>query len=236
MVTYSPTRRACIAHVPGTKYGKLLVLPVPPERVNGRQHWHVLCDCGTARLAMAKSVARGLTTSCGCVRKQNARKHGACAGRAHGALPMAEYQIWQAMLARCGNARSVGWKDYGGRGIRVCDEWAASFPSFLQHIGPRPSQDHSVDRIDNDGDYRPGNVRWATRFEQASNRRSSRLVELDGHTMCFSDAARRLGYSDSHALDAAILRGDVNEATMKQLPRRHAASRAGHCIAKAKSR
>jgi hypothetical protein len=85
-----------------------------------------------------------------------------------------EYDAWQAMKQRCSNPRLRTWKDYGGRGIRVCDEWRASFFAFFDHIGPRPSSKHSVDRIDVNGHYEPGNVRWATPLEQARNRRVCR--------------------------------------------------------------
>lgn len=82
-----------------------------------------------------------------------------------------EYKAWIAMRQRCANPRASGYRHYGGRGIRVCDEWEHSFAAFLECVGPRPSPEHSIDRIDVDGHYEPGNVRWATINEQASNRR-----------------------------------------------------------------
>jgi hypothetical protein len=94
-------------------------------------------------------------------------KHGA--KRADGGTP--EYDAWIQAKNRCNNYRSENYKDYGGRGIRMWPGWLNNFPAFYKHIGPRPSPKHSLDRIDNDGHYEPGNIRWATAKEQAANKR-----------------------------------------------------------------
>lgn len=97
----------------------------------------------------------------------------------HGMYKSPEYAAWESMVARCNR---VGWKryaDYGGRGIRVCPQWAASFLAFFESVGPRPSAKHSLDRIDNDADYTPSNVRWATRAQQMRNRRNTKVNEED---------------------------------------------------------
>ena len=92
-------------------------------------------------------------------------------GKTHGLSHMPEYRIWKGMLARCHNSKSPNWEDYGGRGIKVL---FASFEEFFAEIGPRPSPDLSVDRIDNDGNYESGNIRWAIRSQQAKNKRTSK--------------------------------------------------------------
>lgn len=93
-----------------------------------------------------------------------------------------EYRAWQTMRLRCTNPRNRAWKDYGGRGITICDAWLSDPAAFIAHIGPKPSPKHELDRIDNSRGYEPGNVRWATRKENCRNRRSNVRLTLDGQT------------------------------------------------------
>ena len=109
-----------------------------------------------------------------------------------------EYRTWRAMKARCHNTIDPKCANYGGRGIRVCERWANSFEAFLEDMGRKPSPRHSIDRVDNDGNYEPSNCRWATPKEQANNqrlKRSARMVEWNGKTQTMSDWARELGIS-----------------------------------------
>lgn len=101
--------------------------------------------------------------------------------------------IWRGMIYRCTRESSPSWPHYGGRGIRVCDRWVHSFDDFVADVGVRPSLAHSIDRIDNDGHYEPGNVRWATRTEQAYNRRDTVWVSLEGEARSISDWSDRTG-------------------------------------------
>jgi hypothetical protein len=105
------------------------------------------------------------------------------------------YQAWADTIRRCHDPRHWHFDSYGARGIEVCPEWRASFEAFAWHIGPRPSSNHSLDRIDNDRGYEPGNVRWATREEQMSNTRRNRRITFAGRTMTLSQWARELGTS-----------------------------------------
>jgi hypothetical protein len=105
----------------------------------------------------------------------------------------AEYFAWAAMKARCYNPSHPGYARYGERGIRICDRWLESFDNFLADMGPRLSPEHSIDRIDNDGDYAPENCRWATRREQACNRSSNVRLEYAGESMVLKDWAARTG-------------------------------------------
>lgn len=91
-----------------------------------------------------------------------------------------EYRAWHSMISRCENPAVPKYKHYGARGIRVCDEWRKSYPAFLAHLGRKPSPDHSLDRIDNDGNYEPGNVKWSTREEQRNNQRDIRGRRANG--------------------------------------------------------
>jgi len=107
------------------------------------------------------------------------------------------YVIWVGMIQRCTNQRSTTYRNYGGRGIRVCPEWLSSLEAFAQHMGPRPSPKHSIDRIDVNGHYEPGNVRWATPQEQQRNRRDNHLLTLGAETMTLAEWAVRLGIPES---------------------------------------
>ena len=116
-------------------------------------------------------------------------------GDATGGVRSAEYNIWQGMRQRCGNTNNQSYAWYGGRGIRVCAEWQGSFEKFLAYMGRRPSSGHSIDRIDNDKGYEPGNVRWATTAEQSRNRSLNVMIEHDGRSACLEDWAAELGVS-----------------------------------------
>lgn len=104
-----------------------------------------------------------------------------------------EYDAWSTMKYRCNCATSASYRNYGGRGIRVCDEWNRSFKAFLRDVGPRPSKEHSIDRINNSGNYEPGNVRWATKAEQGRNRRTNVMVTYGGITLCIKDWSKITG-------------------------------------------
>lgn len=104
-----------------------------------------------------------------------------------------EYRHWINMKSRCNTASSTGHENYGGRGIRVCEEWNKSFRAFYNSMGPRPSAGHSLDRIDVNGNYEPGNCRWATASEQARNWRDNHLIEAFGTRMSITEAAERAG-------------------------------------------
>lgn len=122
-------------------------------------------------------------------RWKNRVKH----GHAIGGRSTPEFRAWMSMLDRCQRESHHSYHRYGGRGIKVCAEWAESFQAFFDHIGPRPSSGHSLDRKDNDRGYEPGNVRWATRLEQASNQSTLRLLTYKGRTLSLSEWAREVG-------------------------------------------
>lgn len=136
----------------------------------------------------------------------------------------AERAAWRGMLYRCFDQDSAAYRNYGGRGITVCPEWMGSFDAFLSHVGPKPSPEHSLDRIDVNGDYAPGNVRWATRLEQRRNRRDSRLTTIGGRSMALVDWSRESGVPFSTLYnrirkgippEVAILRGDLRRGHIK---------------------
>ena len=111
----------------------------------------------------------------------------------HGLTRSPEYSAWAGMIGRCSNPRNPKWHRYGGRGISVCLEWRSSFLAFFQHIGPRPRVGLTLDRIDNDGNYEPGNVRWATRRQQQGNSCKAKPTLFRGEILPISEIARRVG-------------------------------------------
>lgn len=113
----------------------------------------------------------------------------------------AEYGAWCAMKKRCYLKTNPSYKSYGGRGIVVCNEWIDDFAAFFRHIGPRPSLNHSLDRIDVNGNYEPGNVRWATAREQACNRRDTRMLDFRGEKIVAKHLAMRFGLTTTHMYD-----------------------------------
>jgi hypothetical protein len=156
----------------GRVFSRLTVVRLSHKDRHGYTHWLCRCECGNEKTILGASLRSGATKSCRCWNQEAGAqrvKHGC----ARSGQTTAEHRAWVEMRQRCSNPRRVGWKYYGGRGIRVCWRWLSldGFQNFLEDMGPRPSPEHSLDRIDNDSHYEPGNVRWATKTEQSKNRR-----------------------------------------------------------------
>lgn len=158
----------------GQRFGRLVVLHRVQNQGMNRQ-WLCHCDCGIEKVIGGRHLTSGKTLSCGCYRSENKPnlKH----GQRHSWV----YKTWCGIKYRCDNQNATGYKNYGGRGIRICDEWRNDFVAFYEHVLALPNfgePGYSLDRINNDGDYAPGNVRWATSSLQATNRRK-RALERD---------------------------------------------------------
>lgn len=164
-----------------------LVAVEPDVTTSGR--WWFRCDCGTIKSIRATHVTAKAIRSCGCLNREAATARRLIHGQSHTAL----YLVWQMIISRCENPTVVGYDNYGGRGIRICDQWRDSFETFSKDIGLRPTPYHSIDRINTDGNYEPGNCRWATRAEQARNTRRNHNITWDGQTLCLVDWAKKLG-------------------------------------------
>jgi hypothetical protein len=169
----------------GKTFGQLTVLQCDSVPGAKTTRWKCICSCGNIKSVSAGELKSGGTKSCGCRKLLLATKHGL--------YKTAEYAIWHTMKARCLNPKDQGYKGYGGRGIGIHEPWVNDFMAFYNYVGPRPTPLHSIDRINNNGNYEPGNVRWATRKEQSRNKSHTRLITFDGETMCLTDWAQRLG-------------------------------------------
>lgn len=168
----------------GQRFGMLVAIAFADKRdSHGRRLWLCLCSCGKEKLVAVADLTSGNSKSCGCLNNMPEQRHYMS--------NTPEHRAWSAIRGRC-TPGNKSYKDYGARGIYVCERWQ-KFENFYADMGPRPSPDHSIDRIDNDGPYSPENCRWATQKEQNSNRRSVVLLTFNGKTLTASDWSRETG-------------------------------------------
>lgn len=175
----------------GRVSGQLTVIARAPQRaINGEVMWECLCDCGGTVAASGAHLRQERVTSCGCAQRAS--------WVIDGVSRLVEQRTWYGILARCFNVRNANYARYGGRGISVHPDWIGleGWPRFFAHVGPRPSSAHSIDRFpDNNGNYEPGNVRWATGSEQQANKRTTHLIEYNGEKLPLKVMAKKYGIS-----------------------------------------
>lgn len=185
---------------------------ISPSHQDARQNWmwNCRCHCGRMFTTRATAVAKGTQKGCGCIAKS----------MRHGMLGTPEYNAWSAMKDRCSNANSPVFHRYGGRGISLCERWN-DFKLFLEDMGARPTADHELDRIDNDGNYCQKNCRWATRIQQMRNISKNRMLTKGGVTRCLSEWAEIIGVSHQ-CIRVRLSRGmSEEEALTKELMSQH---------------
>lgn len=172
----------------GDVFGRLKVLVLRAANKSGAYYHLCLCDCGKEKLIMSSNLTRGKSKSCGCLSKEITSARAST----HGKSKSAEYATWSRIWARCTNPRLERWEQYGGRGIKVSEEWR-DFERFYEDMGDRPSSKHSIGRIDNDGGYCKENCRWETAIEQGSNTSRNVFIEHDGARLTIAQWSRKLG-------------------------------------------
>jgi hypothetical protein len=199
------------ADITNQRFGRLVAIEATDKRVSGKVMWRCICDCGVETISNVQHLREGRRVSCGCAReagrqiKKKTPKHGHYVGD----RPTAIYRIWSGMLTRCFNQKMPQYHNYGGRGITVCERWR-QFENFLADMGERPPG-MTLDRYpDNDGNYEPGNCRWATMKEQSRNKRSNRLVTHDGKTATVAEWGERTGI-DRHTIGDRIVKSGWSE-------------------------
>lgn len=180
-------------------FGRLTVIGNPFRKEVGSKgqratYVECRCECGNIQVYNLQCLKRGTTRSCGCLRRERSSHCRITHGHAkstHAACSL-EYSTWTRITQRCNNLHNHKYKNYGGRGIKVCQRWQ-TFENFFADMGKKPSPQHSIDRIDVDGDYCPENCRWATQKEQQNNRRDNILLSAFGRTQTLSQWAEEVG-------------------------------------------
>ena len=171
-----------------TKYGLWTVISEKKIYKGNGVYLSCRCKCGTIKNVIIKNLKSGISTSCGCIRSKNLIER----NTKHNKRNTKIWRIWQAMKNRCGNKNFTQYNRYGGRGIKVCDEWKNDFVAFYKDVG-EPPKGMTLDRIDNNGNYEPNNVKWSTSKEQMRNKSNNRKI----NDICITDISRSLGGGDA---------------------------------------
>lgn len=199
--------RRNLADLLGQRFGRWLITEVF-KKPGKPTKFRVLCDCGTEEIKHYANITSGASKSCGCLNKElmatKFRTHGHTAGTKDGCGDRA-YRTWASIKRRCSLEGQENYERYGGRGISVCERWKDSFEAFLEDMG-EPPDGMTIDRFpDTNGNYEPGNCRWATIEEQANNKRTSRLIEYLDRTQTMAQWCRELG------LDYGMVRSRLDD-------------------------
>ena len=172
----------------GRVFGRLTVIEPAPDKKN-KTRWICKCKCGETIAVYSNSLIQQNTRSCGCLHIDTITTHRG--------INLPEYRIWAAMKSRCYGKSNSRYNCYGGRGIKVCNRWLNSFENFFLDMGARPSQEYSIDRIDNNLDYSPDNCRWATAEMQSNNKRTVEILSIDGKSQSRAQWARQAGIASN---------------------------------------
>jgi len=177
----------------GQTFNRLTVIRRVENGKNRYARWECKCFCGNIVVVKSIHLWSNHTKSCGCLKQEAI----GIRSTTHGMYKTPEYKSWVHMIDRCNNQKNDSFKYYGGRGITVCKEWENSFAIFFSHIGKRPSIKYSIERINNNKGYFPGNCKWATAKKQSNNRSNNKHITLHGWTLNISAWSRFTGISIS---------------------------------------
>jgi hypothetical protein len=180
--------------ITGEKFGRLTAVKRASTVKHGQQlSWVCICDCGNTCIAKGSNLRRGTTKSCGCLRRESVGERSRKIMLTHGGTKTRLYSIWVSMKNRCSCPNNTHFDCYGGRGIKICEEWK-DFENFRDWAISNGYDDSlTLDRTNNDGNYEPANCRWVTRKDQANNRRTNRLIEFNGQSHNLKTWAEILG-------------------------------------------
>jgi hypothetical protein len=195
-----------VVDISGEVFGRLTAIKKIGSQ-NGHALWECICSCGNLHKAILGNLRYGFVSSCGCFNKET--------HTTHGLARTPEYRVWQDMKDRCSNKKNNYYKDYGGRGIRVCLRWQESFEEFYKSVGPKPFLKAELDRINNNKGYYPNNVRWTTSKENSRNTRRNRLITYKGETKCVSEWAEITGISKGAIKHRLNVGWDISEVLEK---------------------
>lgn len=175
----------------GKRFANLVVIRFDGISKHGHARWWCQCDCGREKSILSNGLTSGVTKGCGCLNRRLSCRSFVSDG--HRGSKTAEYACWEGILNRCLDPGSTNYPRYGGKGIEVCERWK-SFENFLADMGPKPSPSHSIDRFpDRNGNYEPGNCRWATRIEQGRNTSRNRRLVFRGEEKTLAEWAEITG-------------------------------------------
>lgn len=188
----------------GRRFGRWIVLTPERSRLD-RTYWFCRCDCGAERVVSTQTLRMGLSQSCGCLRPDVSSSCNRTHGASVGSKATKEYQAWTSAKQRCYSPRNKSFKDYGRRGITMCDRWRESASAFLADMGPCPPG-YSLHRIDNDGPYSPDNCKWASKIEQMRNTSRNHYIDHAGERLTLQEWAQRIGQKP-HTILKRLRRG-----------------------------
>lgn len=195
-----------IINIDGHRFGRLIVVGRSERPVHlHSKNSYVLCkcDCGNELVVQYGALGAGNTKSCGCLQRETASRQGKISNTSHGLSKTPTYHAWLTMRQRCENPRTKSYKNYGARGISVCERWQ-DFTNFIADMGEKPTPKHTVERKNNNGNYEPSNCKWATRKEQRNNTRTNRFVKFNGQNKTLPQWSETLGIA------ASILRARID--------------------------